>query len=144
MLIVNFCCSNPDKSRGTCNFLNLIYDPVSVAGRGPVGDLSARLGPVPVGKLHVRHDPALETIEPGLLNSLRSLYFVIFDHKHPDSYLSCSKLRLIEPSIAKLVENLNIPRDFIIHLSPLVFYIILIILDNKYIYLIVIIKILVV
>lgn len=104
-----FC--HADKSRENCNFLQLVFDPVfsPIPGQA-VGDLDSRIGKVKVAgdpRLQdssfnsVYHDSGLTSVTVDLLSGQRSLYLVIFDARHHDSFLACAKIREIHPVILK-------------------------------------------
>jgi hypothetical protein len=50
---------------------------------------------------NVYHDPGLTSVTVDLLSGHRSLYLVIFDARHHDSFLACAKIREIHPVILK-------------------------------------------
>jgi hypothetical protein len=100
-----------DKSRENCNFLQLVFDPVFSTTPGQaVGDLDSRIGKVKVaGNVRlphssvadVYHDSGLTSVSVDLLSGQRSLYLVIFDARHHDSFLACAKIREIRPAVLK-------------------------------------------
>jgi Cu/Zn superoxide dismutase len=103
--------SEADKSRENCNFLQLVFDPVfsPILGQA-VGDLDSRIGKVKVAGdprlqyssfTSVYHDSGLTSVTVDLLSGQRSLYLVIFDARHHDSFLACAKIREIHPVILK-------------------------------------------
>lgn len=67
------------------------------------GDLTAKHGPVTVGKKQSMFtkqwvaDPGLSLPE---LRGSRSLYLTLFDVDHPDSFLACAQIRVLEAKIA--------------------------------------------
>ena len=93
-----------DKSRDNCNFLQLVFDPgfSPVPGQA-VGDVDSRVGKLTIGTstASVFHDEGLTSLTVDLLSGHRSLYFVIFDSRHPDSFLACAKIREIRPVVLK-------------------------------------------
>ncbi|PSN32762.1 hypothetical protein C0J52_15463 [Blattella germanica] len=101
------------KSRENCNFLQLVFDPVFSTPPGQaVGDLDTRLGKVKVAgdprkqmpsAMGVYHDEGLTSLSVDLLSGQRSLYLVIFDSRHHDSFLACAKIREIHPAVLKSV-----------------------------------------
>lgn len=104
-----FC--HADKSRENCNFLQLVFDPVFSPTLGQAaGDLDSRIGKVKVAGdprlqdssfTSVYHDSGLTSVTVDLLSGQRSLYLVIFDASHHDSFLACAKIREIHPVILK-------------------------------------------
>nr|CAD7402226.1 unnamed protein product [Timema poppensis] len=104
--------SEADKSRENCNLLQVLYDPVSSgADQKGVGDLDSRLGQIQVsGSPHtstvaVYHDLVLTSLSVDLLNGPRSLYLVIFDQKHDDSFFACARIREGPPVTLKALIN---------------------------------------
>lgn len=103
--------SEADKSRENCNFLQLVFDPVFSTTPGQaVGDLDSRIGKVKVAGnprlphssvAGVYHDSGLTSVSVDLLSGQRSLYLVIFDARHHDSFLACAKIREIRPAVLK-------------------------------------------
>jgi hypothetical protein len=100
-----------DKSRENCNFLQLVFDPVFSTTPGQaVGDLDSRIGKVKVSGdprlplspvAGVYHDSGLTSLSVDLLSGQRSLYLVIFDARHHDSFLACAKIREVHPVVLK-------------------------------------------
>ncbi|XP_034232585.1 uncharacterized protein LOC117640300 [Thrips palmi] len=92
--------SESDKSRGNCNFLQLVFSPD--ASTATLGDLTARLGTVPVAQhpataKAVFRDPVLDRLQFDLAGNGRSLYLVLLDIQHPESFLACARIRLVPP-----------------------------------------------
>ncbi|KAJ1522963.1 hypothetical protein ONE63_002100 [Megalurothrips usitatus] len=98
--------SESDKSRGNCNFLQLLFNPDATTVT--LGDLSGRLGAVPVAQepasaRSVRRDPALDRLQADLgvgPGQGRNFYLVLLDPQHPDSFLACARIRLVPPVTA--------------------------------------------
>lgn len=70
------------------------------AGAATLGDLGSRLGPVPVARepasaRRVYRDAAMDRLQAELAGRGRSLYLVLLDPKHPDSFLACAKIRIV-------------------------------------------------
>lgn len=80
-----------DKSRRDCDFLQVVYSPNSKGS----GELSDRLGSVGIGAKEMFRDPDL--LLPDLNNKKRNLYLVLFDNRHPEHYLACSRLIQLQP-----------------------------------------------
>lgn len=57
-----------------------------------MGDLSARLGPVQIGKKSLIRDPNLGTFDIGYES--RALYMVLFDSERVDNILDCAQISL--------------------------------------------------
>lgn len=68
-----------------------------------MGDLTSRLGPVPVGQdpataRVVLRDPVLDRLQADLATGNgRSFYLVLLDPQHTESFLACSRIRLVPP-----------------------------------------------
>ncbi|XP_037076792.1 uncharacterized protein LOC119097959 [Pollicipes pollicipes] len=102
-----------DEMRGSCNFLQLVYDPTSAdAARCSddtpqfckAGDLLHRLGKVKVTGRRSRFSKQFwssDTLELPPLNGYRSAYLVLYEEAYPDSILACAKLRLVRPRTAR-------------------------------------------
>ncbi|KAJ9574059.1 hypothetical protein L9F63_008585 [Diploptera punctata] len=107
--------SEADKARDNCNFLQLVFDPGFAPTPGQaVGDLDSRVGNVSVGApvASVYHDEGLTSLSVDLLSGHRSLYLVIFDSRHTDSFLACAKIREIRPAVLKaLIQSHGVNGD---------------------------------
>jgi hypothetical protein len=111
LVVTHFLFCHADKSRENCNFLQLVFDPVFSTTPGQaVGDLDSRIGKVKVAGnptlphssvAGVYHDSGLTSVSVDLLSGQRSLYIVIFDARHHDSFLACAKIREIRPAVLK-------------------------------------------
>lgn len=97
-----------DKSRDNCNFLQIVFNPSDSAS--PAGDLTLRLGKLTVAQTTSRfskssrsmfRDPGLSVIPADLLGGRRSLYLVLFDDRHDDSFLACAKIRFHRTVVVK-------------------------------------------
>lgn len=99
-----------DKNEENCNALQIVYDPDDKGlGKG-IGDVDKR-----VGKIHVAaditkssqkvtyRDFALSALSSAIVGEQRKLYVVIFEDQHADSFLACSKIRLVDYTIAGVV-----------------------------------------
>lgn len=93
-----------DKERPDCNFLQLVFDPDNSA----LGDLDARLGKLKISTDYTKNkyktlfrDERLILLPSDLQGPQRSLYLVVFEHKHQDSFLACAKIRYEHPINAK-------------------------------------------
>lgn len=89
--------SESDKSRRDCDFLQVVYSPNSNGS----GELSGRLGLVSIGAKEMFRDPDL--LLPDLNNKQRNLYLVVFDSRHPEHYLVCSRLIQLQPVSLKAI-----------------------------------------
>lgn len=91
------------KARDNCNFLQFIFDPTSSPAGQTVGDIDTRLGKVKIainkdsGAIGSFHDSELTPLPVDVVSGQRSLYLVIFDPNHEDSFLACAKIRHIVP-----------------------------------------------
>ncbi|CAH0763523.1 unnamed protein product [Diatraea saccharalis] len=79
-----------------------------------VGDLDSRLGLVKVAtdanvkKMRTLYkDEVLNILRSDMEVTKRSLYVVIFDNRHVDSFLACAKLRTMEPKSTKVLLNMD-------------------------------------
>ncbi|GLH08747.1 Uncharacterized protein GBIM_13929 [Gryllus bimaculatus] len=105
--------SEADKARENCNFLQLVFDPESAPKGQAIGDIDNRLGTLQVAKdfessvTSVFHDPVLASLPVALLDNRRSLYLVIFDSRHHDSFLGCAKIRELSPITFKTLISSN-------------------------------------
>lgn len=96
-----------DKARDNCNFLQIVFNPTDSAE--PAGDLASRLGKVNVVQSGNRfsrsksifRDLGLSVIPADLLGGRRSLYLVLFDDRHDDSFLACAKIRYHRTVVVK-------------------------------------------
>ncbi|XP_050440615.1 uncharacterized protein LOC126845769 [Adelges cooleyi] len=77
-----------DKSKLNCDALQIVYDPESTG----LGDLTARLGPVNIGKKTLIRDPNLATFD--IEYESRALYMVIFDSDRVDNILDCAQINI--------------------------------------------------
>lgn len=102
--------SEADKSRDNCNFLQIVFNPTDSSA--PAGDLSSRLGKVTVVQTTSRYsksqrsmfrDLGLSVIPADLLGGRRSLYLVLFDDRHDDSFLACAKIRYHRSVVVKSI-----------------------------------------
>ena len=98
-----------DKAREKCDFLQIVLnlDESNTA----IGDLTSRLGEVTVVDIKeqfsktsksIFRDQELSSLAADLIGGSRSLYLVLFDDRHKDSFLACSKIRYHKPVIVKL------------------------------------------
>jgi hypothetical protein len=90
---------------GSCDFLQLLYDPRNKNGEGcssddrakcKEGDLTGKFGKLRIGKEETMFTKNLLTdvdLELPELDNHRSLYLVLFDQDHPESFLACAKIR---------------------------------------------------
>ena len=107
------CLCPADERRGTCNFLQLVYDPHSAdpARCGPespelckTGDLLSRLGKVKVAGRRSRFTKQFwtsDTLELPPSRSYRSAYLVLYEENYPDSILACAKISPVLPRTAR-------------------------------------------
>jgi len=84
-----------------------LYDPLNKNGEGcseedpskcREGDLSGKFGHVKVGKeesMFTKNYFTDVNLELPELDGHRSLYLVLFDEDHPDTFLACAKIRPI-------------------------------------------------
>lgn len=106
--------TDDDIQGKTCDFLQILYDPANKNGDGcseqePAkcreGDLTGKFGTVRVGRRESMftksHFTDLNLELPELEGRARSLFLVLYDEEHPETYLACSKIRDIKPRVAK-------------------------------------------
>lgn len=92
--------SDRDKSEENCNILQLVFDPDNHGPGKGIGDIDSRLGDVKVALDPTRRraktlykDDGLTLLPSDLEGPHRTLYIVIFDPKHSDSFLACAKIK---------------------------------------------------
>ncbi|XP_043222633.1 uncharacterized protein LOC122381912 [Amphibalanus amphitrite] len=97
-----------DESRGTCNFLQLVYDPHSADPAQctedtpelcKAGDLLSRLGKIKVASRRSRFTRQFWTsdrLELPPWRGYRSAYLVLYEKDYPDSILACAKIRPVQ------------------------------------------------
>lgn len=100
--------SDKGNHEDNCNVLQLVFDPENAGDGMSVGDLDSRLGLVKVAtdanKRKVRtlyKDDVINMLRSDMEVTKRSLYVVVYDNRHPDSFLGCAKLRSIPPKSTK-------------------------------------------
>lgn len=100
--------SDKGNHEDNCNVLQLVFDPENAGDGMSVGDLDSRLGLVKVAtdanKRKVRtlyKDDVINMLRSDMEVTKRSLYVVVYDNRHPDSFLGCAKLRPIPPKSTK-------------------------------------------
>ncbi|CAH1405229.1 unnamed protein product [Nezara viridula] len=79
-----------DKARSDCNSLQAI-----------LLELSERLGEAVVGETQLLRDPQFPHTDIG--SAQRNLYLVLLDNDHPDTFLTCARLRSKSPALLKAV-----------------------------------------
>ncbi|XP_028170007.1 uncharacterized protein LOC114359719 isoform X1 [Ostrinia furnacalis] len=106
--------SDKGNHEDNCNVLQLVFDPENSGDGMSVGDLDSRLGLVKVAtdakkkKLkYLYKDEVLNILRSDMEVTKRSLYVVIFDNRHSDSFLACAKLRVMEPKSTKALINMD-------------------------------------
>lgn len=100
--------SDKGNYEDNCNVLQLVFDPESSGDGMSVGDLDSRLGKVRVATdANVRKvktlykNEVINLLRTDMEVTKRSLYVVIYDNKHSESFLACAKLRLLQPKSTK-------------------------------------------
>lgn len=100
--------SDKGNHEDNCNVLQVVFDPENSGDGMTVGDLDSRLGLIKVAsdpnvsrtrKLY--KDEVLNILKNDMEVTKRSLYVVIYDNKHSDSFLACAKLRTMMPKSTK-------------------------------------------
>lgn len=101
--------SDKGNYEDNCNVLQVVFDPeYNDDGRSVVGDLDSRLGQIKVAteanvkkvKTLYKHE-VLNVLRSDMEVTKRSLYVVVYDNKHSQSFLACAKLRLMPPKSTK-------------------------------------------
>ncbi|CAH0597827.1 unnamed protein product [Chrysodeixis includens] len=97
-----------------CNVLQLVFDPENSGDGMSVGDLDSRLGLIKVAAdANVRKtktlfkDEVINVLRSDMEVTRRSLYVVIYDNRHSDSFLACAKLRAMQPKSTKVLVNMD-------------------------------------
>ena len=107
--------SDADLYGGNCDFLQIMYDPShkgghegcskTEQGKCSQGDLMRKFGKVKVGQRQSMFSKSyltdLNLNLKGDVSGPRSLFLVLYDNEHEDSFLSCTKIREIKPKVAK-------------------------------------------
>lgn len=100
--------SDKGKNEDSCNVLHMVFDPGNSAEGLRVGDLDNRFGPIKVARegnvkrfRKLYKDDVINLLKNDMEITRRSLYVVIYDHRYPDTFLACSKLRTIQPKTTK-------------------------------------------
>ncbi|XP_017091861.2 uncharacterized protein Rsod [Drosophila bipectinata] len=100
------------RTEDNCNFLQLVFDPQGGGAGQGIGDLDSRLGRIGVAKNALRspqrsvfRDAQLALLPSDLTIPHRTLYLVLFDNQHPDTYLACTKIRHVQPLTYKTFIN---------------------------------------
>ncbi|XP_071440833.1 uncharacterized protein Rsod [Hetaerina americana] len=133
--------SEADKSRSNCNFLQILFDPDSRddtncsaenAGSCKAGDLTRKLGKLTIqpnpgqksggsmeGKKFYRdpYFPMPTELSTGEGVAARSLYVVLYDSHHEDSFFACAQLRRHQPRVV-LANAPGMPRVKLTQYSP--------------------------
>ncbi|XP_050553803.1 uncharacterized protein LOC118270440 isoform X1 [Spodoptera frugiperda] len=97
-----------------CNVLQLVFDPENSGDGMSVGDLDSRLGLIKVATdanimktKTLFKDEVINVLRSDMEVTRRSLYVVIYDNRHPDSFLACAKLRPMLPKSTKALINME-------------------------------------
>ncbi|CAG4945254.1 unnamed protein product [Parnassius apollo] len=106
--------SDKGNHEDNCNVLQAVFDPENNGDGMSVGDLDVRLGLVKVASdpnvqrlRTVYKNDVLGTLRSDMEVTTRSLYVVIYDTRHSDSFLACAKLRPMQPKSAKALINMD-------------------------------------
>ena len=107
-----WCLRSADERRGTCNFLQLVYDPNTAdparcSPEAPqfckAGDLLSRLGKLNVAGRRSRFTKRFwtsDSLELPPPRGYRSAYLVLYEQNYPDSILACAKIIPVRPRTA--------------------------------------------
>ncbi|KAJ8709474.1 hypothetical protein PYW08_009478 [Mythimna loreyi] len=97
-----------------CNVLQLVFDPENSGDGMSVGDLDSRLGMIKVARdanvmktKTLFKDDVINVLRSDMEVTKRSLYVVIYDNRHTDSFLACAKLRPMTPKSTKALINMD-------------------------------------
>ncbi|PZC73227.1 hypothetical protein B5X24_HaOG209907 [Helicoverpa armigera] len=97
-----------------CNVLQLVFDPENSGDGMSVGDLDSRLGLIKVATdANVQKtktlfkDDVINVLRGDMEVTRRSLYVVIYDNRHSDSFLACAKLRPLQAKSTKALINMD-------------------------------------
>jgi hypothetical protein len=100
--------SDKSNHEDNCNVLQMVFDPENSGDGMSVGDLDSRLGLLKVAtdanvkKMKTLYkEEVLNVLRNDMEVTKRSLYVVIFDNRHSDSFLACAKLRTMEAKSTK-------------------------------------------
>lgn len=100
--------SKKDKSEENCNVLQLVFDPENKGPNKGIGDIDERLGKIKVAVDPIEQrsktlyrDDGLTLLPSDLEGPHRTLYIVLYDNKHKDSFLACAKIRHHHERLAK-------------------------------------------
>ncbi|XP_012547044.2 uncharacterized protein LOC101739289 isoform X1 [Bombyx mori] len=106
--------SDKGNYEDNCNVLQAVFDPENNGEGMSVGDLDSRLGLIKVAtdakvkKVRTLYkNDVIDILKNDMEMTRRSLYVVIFDNRHVDSFLACAKLRLIPPKSSKVLINMD-------------------------------------
>lgn len=104
--------SDKGNHEDNCNVLQLVFDPENSGDGMSVGDLDSRLGLIKVAKdanlkriRKLYKDDVINVLKSDMEVTKRSLYVVIYDNRHEDSFLACAKLRPMQPKSTKVLIN---------------------------------------
>lgn len=100
--------STDDKNEEDCDTLQIVFDPQNRGNGESIGDIDRRLGPIRVAT-DVRkyaspilyRDPELMLFPYDFMGPQRRLHLVIFDPTHPGKFLTCAKIRHLQPRVIK-------------------------------------------
>lgn len=100
--------SDKGNHEDNCNVLQVVFDPDNDGAGMSVGDLDKHLGMVKVAtdgqkkkfKTLFKHG-VVNVLRSDMEVTKRSLYLVVYDNRHSDTFLACAKLRLMEPKTTK-------------------------------------------
>lgn len=92
-----------DKTIENCNILQLVFDPRNHGSGKSIGDIDSRLGKINIatdvekkGAQMFFRDKELTLLPSDISGPSRQLYVVVYDIKHPDTFLGCAKIRQVQ------------------------------------------------
>lgn len=100
--------SDKGNHEDNCNVLQMVFNPDNAGEGMSVGDLDKHLGLVKIAtdgnlkrfKTLYKHG-VINVLRSDMEVTKRSLYVVIYDSRHTESFLACAKLRTMEPKTTK-------------------------------------------
>lgn len=100
--------SDNERHKDNCNILQIVFDPDDKGEGKGYGDIDVRLGKVKISTDYNKHkfktlyrDEHLMLLPSDLTGPQRRLYVVLFENKHEDVFLGCSKIRYEQPINAR-------------------------------------------
>ncbi|XP_017780045.1 PREDICTED: uncharacterized protein LOC108565217 [Nicrophorus vespilloides] len=110
-----------EREEANCNILQLVFDPENKGDGKSIGDIDTRIGKIKISTDYNKRrfkqlfrDDKLDLLPSDLNGPQRRLFLVIFENKHPDSFLACAKIRYDHPIVTKvLIQSGGINGDIV-------------------------------